>query len=111
MIEYEICRKLYDIAVNTEPTGDKTQWPDALAFKHPIMDLRVLLRYLQLRDHDLVAVVLGVARDAKRDEVTLVMNVLSSATHEQKRRRRAAGDDGPAPVIELPAAPVDADIP
>jgi hypothetical protein len=87
--QLRMCRMIYAAGARAVAggamTGDLTKWPDVLAFKFPVLNLSVLLRYMGVTDEDLVAALVAAAPSTTSDDAAFD-NVLTAALAEAARR-------------------------
>ena len=84
----EACAVFYSLAAATPTTGDRTKWPDVLAFKHPITDLHVLMQHIGIFDADLRELI-SAAADAFKgngEDRAALTNLITASMTEQQRR-------------------------
>jgi len=84
------CALIYRIAQTTDPTGDRKRWPDCLAFKAPIMDLKILLRHMGIVDGDLRETIIATGRDVTGSDDTRAFAAILQAAFDESVRRQSA---------------------
>lgn len=82
------CALIYKVAQAAGPGGDRRRWPDCLAFKAPITDLKILLRRMGIVDDDLREIVTVTGRNVGDPDGTRAFaTVLQAALDESARRQ------------------------
>lgn len=82
-----LCGRVYSAAV-TVP--DLAPWSEHLAFKHPVLDINVMLRYLGIVDPALRATVITATQQTPLNDArdaTALCTVITAAVDESTRQR------------------------
>lgn len=83
------CARIYKLAAWSDPAYDKERWPDVLAFRAPVNDLKLLLTLMGIVDEDLRSAITNAGRSidaARREDVDVFENTVRAALAEQRRR-------------------------